>query len=415
MAGSLVDDIRVRIASRGPLPFAEFMEFALYHPSQGYYAARVPGHGGDYLTSPSISPWFGRLVAGEIEAMWEALGRPDPFWVVEAGAGSADLAAGAIEGLNALGDALHWRFIERFDRVREWQRRRLGSAAACAEWAPRLGEAPAVDGCVLANEVLDNFPVHVLEATATGDAREVYVDLDGDRFVESLGPLSSDALVQPARAAAPHVGDGGRFEVCPQVQEWCGQASRAIEHGYLLLIDYGGAEPDLWVEHPHGTVAVHGPVDADSSPLAEPGRKDVTAKVNFSAVARAAGSAGFGGQSLVCQREWLLSLGLAEVAGALEIAGLQAALEGWAENAMVLEGELRQLLQLGDAGLGDLLVLRGAKGVPAPGQRAGTTEARRTSASPASSARLPRRPSASSVVSPTESAKARIPNRSRPA
>ena len=98
MTGSLIEDLRGTIGSNGPLPFIDFMRLALYHPSDGYYATRVPGHGSDYRTSPSVSPWFGRLVARQLEAMWEALGTPDPFWVVEVGAGRGDLAAGAMEG-----------------------------------------------------------------------------------------------------------------------------------------------------------------------------------------------------------------------------------------------------------------------------------------------------------------------------
>ncbi|HEY2666282.1 MAG TPA: SAM-dependent methyltransferase [Actinomycetota bacterium] len=143
MTGSLIEDVRGTIGSTEPLPFIDFMRLALYHPSDGYYATRVPGHGSDYRTSPSIGPWFGRIVARQLEAMWEALGTPDPFWVVEVGAGRGDLAAGAMEAAGPMSDALHWRFVERFERVRSWQRRRLGTAATSAEWAPALGEPPA--------------------------------------------------------------------------------------------------------------------------------------------------------------------------------------------------------------------------------------------------------------------------------
>ena len=77
---ALADELRLRIRTTGPLPFAAFMRLALYHPLHGYYATRVPGHGADYRTSRSISPWFGRLVAQALGGVWEELGRPDPFW-----------------------------------------------------------------------------------------------------------------------------------------------------------------------------------------------------------------------------------------------------------------------------------------------------------------------------------------------
>src|SRR5207237_9279080 len=100
---------------------------------------------------PPAGAGVGRTVGGQREAMWAALGTPDPFWIVEVGAGRGDLAAGAMEVAGPMSDALHWRFVERFERVRSWQRRRLGTAATSAEWAPALGEPPGVVGCVLAN------------------------------------------------------------------------------------------------------------------------------------------------------------------------------------------------------------------------------------------------------------------------
>src|SRR5205823_4903083 len=174
-----------------------------------------------------------------------------------------------------------------FERVREWQRRRLGPAAQSAEWSMALEGAPASTGCVLANEVLDNFPVHVLEVAAGHDVREVYVDLDGDGFVERLGPLSKTALHEPARRAAGRLPEGFRFEVCAELEGWCRQVSRTLERGYLLLVDYGDMEPDLWRNHPNGTLETHRPAHLSPSPLDDPGRKDITASVNFSAVARA--------------------------------------------------------------------------------------------------------------------------------
>ena len=138
-----------------------------------------------------------------------------------------------------------------------------------------------------------------------------------------------------------------------------------LTRGYLLLIDYGGLEPDIWLEHPDGTVATYRREDATPSPLDEPGSKDITADVNFSTVARAAQSAGFRPEPVITQGTWLLSLGIAQVAEELEMAGFMAALEGLVEEATVLQGELDRLMELGDAGgLGSLLVLRATKDAP---------------------------------------------------
>src|ERR1700704_2905156 len=111
VTGVLREELHERIRTGGPLPFVVFMRHVLYHPEGGYYASRVPGSGGDYGTSPSLTPWFGRLVARDLSGMWEAMGRPDRFTVVEAGAGRADLAAGALESAGELRRALRWRFV----------------------------------------------------------------------------------------------------------------------------------------------------------------------------------------------------------------------------------------------------------------------------------------------------------------
>jgi len=88
MPESLLQELQERIRSTGPMPFVDYMQLALYHPRHGYYTTRVPGHGVDYATAPTITPWFGRLVRRELHRMWEALGQPDPFTIVEVGAGS---------------------------------------------------------------------------------------------------------------------------------------------------------------------------------------------------------------------------------------------------------------------------------------------------------------------------------------
>jgi SAM-dependent MidA family methyltransferase len=348
------------------MAFAEFMSVALYHPSHGYYANRVPGHGCDYRTSPSISPWFGQLVARELEGMWETLGRPDPFWVVEVGGGGGDLAAGVMEGAGPMAAALRWRFVEQFERVQGWQRRRLGRAAAPAEWVRRLGDGPPVTGCVLGNEVLDAFPVHVFEVGKRGDVHELHVDVEGDRFVERFGPLSVPSLAEPARRVAMHLEAGNRFEICPSFAAWFREAAATLVRGYLLLVDYGDLEPDIWVRTPQGTLASPGPQDLGPSPLEAPGRKDLTARVNFSDALRAAQAAGLSPSPLLTQTAWLRSLGLEEVAEELDLARINASTAGWIEDAVELDEELRALMELTTPGeLGDCLVLRGRKDAPA--------------------------------------------------
>lgn len=370
MTGRLLERVLERIRTAGPLPFEAFMRLVLYDSEGGYYTCRVPGDGGDYGTSPSVSPWFGRLVARELRAMWEALGCPETFTVVEAGAGRADLAAAALAAAGPLAPALRWRFVEQFEEVRALQAARLGDAKG-VEWSSQLAVPPGGDvpaaGCVLAHEVLDNFPVHQLEVAGAGMAREVYVDACDGRLVERLGPLSDPRLAQAADAAAACLPPGSRLEVCVQLDQWCLQAAGALRRGYLLVVDYGDREPDLWRNHRAGSLVTYGPAGFGEDPLVDPGGLDVTAEVNFSAVERAARRAGFLPQLYTTQRDWLRSLGLDEVASDLEAASDQAWAAGRNQEALELQGELSRLLTLvGRLGFGDIMVFRAAKDAPLP-------------------------------------------------
>lgn len=371
MGQALLDEIADRIRGTGPLAFDSFMRLALYHPVHGYYATRVPGEGGHYGTSPSVSPWFGRLVARELEGMWRALDRPGDFTVTEVGAGRADLVASALAGAGeAFSGSLHWRIVEQFDAVAALQARRLGADATRVEWAPQLGDRPAGAGCVLAHEVLDNFPVHVLESEpaeppgAIPEVREVYVDLEGERLVERLGPPSDPALAGGPAGSAPA---RRRFEVRADLDGWLEAAARTIGRGYLLLIDYGDSEEDLWAKNPEGTIVTYGPEGFGHDPLEDPGSRDITADVNFSAVERAARRCGFIPQLFVTQRDWLGALGLPAAAGDLERAADAAWAEGRNADALAADEELALLRTLAARmGLGDIMVFRAAKDAPPP-------------------------------------------------
>lgn len=372
----LEDELRDRILRSGPLTFEAFMALALYHPDGGYYATRVPGAGGDYGTSPALTPWFGRLVAREFAGMWEAMGRPSTFTVVESGAGRADLAAAALEGAGDaagadLAGVLRWRIVERFPAVAALQRDRLGPLAELVTWSDQLA-VPAPEeagmGCVLAHEVLDNFPVHAFETQPGGAVAEVYVDVEGERLVERLGPVSDPGLRDAVLAAAAQLPPGRRFEVCAAYDPWLRAAAMAIEAGYLLILDYGDVEPDLWAHHPQGSVVTYGPDGMGDDPLADPGGRDVTAEVNFSAVERAARRCGFEPDRYTTQREWLASLGHGALVDALDAQAATAASQGRTAESFALSAEAAELAALvARLGYGDIMVFRAA--LPAAWQR----------------------------------------------
>jgi SAM-dependent MidA family methyltransferase len=344
------------VEAGGPIPFAGYMEAALYHPEHGYYAHRVPGPGSGYRTAPSLTPWFGQLIARALEQKWEALGGPDPFTVVEVGAGGADLAVSALEAAaGRFAACLRWRFVERFDKVRELQRRRLPEGTP-AEWTPTLDAGEPVEGCVLANEVLDNMPVHVFELT-DGGLREVWVGARGGRLAEQLGPPSSEAAVALAARALPHLEEGDRLEVRPVLDAWCRSAARTLRRGFLLVIDYGDVEPALWLRRPAGSLVTYRDERLGDDPLAAAGHADITAHVDISHLEWAATSAGLVVEPPVSQRDFLLSLGLRDVVETLRDEERDARRGGRHTEALRALGERSRVEALvARGGLGDLIV-----------------------------------------------------------
>ena len=221
---TLRDVITSRIRSAGPLPFAAFMDLALYHPELGYYARarRRSGAAGDFFTSVDAGPLLGELLAAQFAEMWR-LAAPDgsrpqaPFDLVEAGAGSGRLARGVLDHAAAAHaafyQALRLTLVERSPTARAAHNATLGPHAG------RLVQSgvalPArVAGIIYANELLDALPVHSLVMTAAG-LREVYVDSREGRLVETAGPVSArgararGAVRHPARAGLAHRGVPG--------------------------------------------------------------------------------------------------------------------------------------------------------------------------------------------------------------
>lgn len=340
------------------------MQTALYDPQHGYYTTRVPGHGASYRTSPLLTSVYGELIAVALGRMWDAMEGPDPFTVIEVGPGSGDLAVAAGASLPAsMKAATTWCLVEQFASIRGLQQERLSDSSVRAEWVAALEECRAGAGCILANEVVDNFPVHLFEVTPAGP-QEIYLNVDGDRLVENLGPSSVGELSLLEEAAA-HLEEGDRFEVRPQVDEWCRQASAVLERGYVLVVDYGDTTPRLWTARPSGTLLAYRDGAISFDPLEVPGETDITAHVDFSALRDAARSAGFKPQALLTQREFLKSLGMEESTEELRQAQKEAEAAGLHAEAVALLAERgRRHALVARGGLGDFLVFLAAKNAP---------------------------------------------------
>ena len=329
---ALVAAIRAAIdAAGGRIPFARFMDLALYHPQWGYYLApaRRPGRGGDFLTAPEAHPFFGITLARQIAECWERLGRPEPFVVREYGAGSGALAWDIIGGLARehpdCRAALAYRLVEP-------NRHRLAEALAAfaaaglgdairGEASAGEGDLEPVTGVTLANEVADAFGVHRL--IWRGDRlREGWVIWDGARFAEVEDDLSAPAAAaDPAAMLRRHginLADGDRIEISPAAAAWFAAVARGLARGYAMVIDYGYPAAELYRAHRlAGTVRAYHRHTVSDDPFARVGEQDLTAHVDFSALRQAGEDAGlvFAGQTT--QGAFLASLEMGDLLVAL--------------------------------------------------------------------------------------------------
>jgi SAM-dependent MidA family methyltransferase len=307
----LAERIRREIEGRGPIPFARFMDLALYDPDGGYYrsAEARPGRGGDFLTAPELHPIFGEVIARAVTEVWEGLGRPDPFLIREHGAGAGALA---VPMLIALPAAIRYDPIDVDDRRIETLRSRLADVGLDARLAPP-GGSPA-DGMVIANEVLDALPVH--RVRRRGDALvELAVDVAADGLFDEREVEPTDpALAERLESEDIQLVDGQTAEICLALDAWIAQAAALLRRGLLLLIDYGASATELYdpLRRRDGTLRAYVRHQVSDDPYRLVGRQDLTAHVDVTAVERAAHAAGLTTVGITTQAEALIGLGIEE-------------------------------------------------------------------------------------------------------
>jgi SAM-dependent MidA family methyltransferase len=324
--GELIAD---RIRTGGPISFAEFMELSLYHPEHGYYAraAQRTGRAGDFFTSVDVGPVFGELIAKQFAEMWRILGSsdspagapPSPFFdIVEAGAGngrlSRDILDAAARNDPAFYAAIRLSLVEQSPTARAAQAGTLGPhAARLHHSASSLGGLPEpIRGVVFANELLDALPTHAVAMTENG-LREVHVDYRDGRFVECLNDLSTPRIAEYLSRAGASLAAGWRAEVNLAAEDWVRTAARSLREGFLVMIDYGHEEAELYgAPHSAGTLTMFKQHTTEFD-LQEPGSYDITAHVDLSAVRRAAEHEGMQLLGRLDQTYFLMGLGLDEL------------------------------------------------------------------------------------------------------
>ncbi len=318
----LLQHLREQIAARGPMPFSQYMERCLYAPGLGYYSAGKTkfGEAGDFVTAPELGDLFARCIAQLMQPVFAVLGDEADF--LELGGGSGAFAEAVLLALIA-GGVLPRRYLilEPSADLRERQRERLSAALpadvfARVAWIDRPPEE-SWRGVLFANEVIDALPTTRF-MMRHGEVYEEHIALDGDgRLLRVDRP--ADALVAGAvrhveRDLGREFDDGYRSEILPQLPYWIQAIAGSLEVGLMLFIDYGYVRREFYLpERQDGTLMAHYRHRAHSDPLYLPGLNDLTASVDFTALAEAGNSAGFGVAAYVPQAQFLIAAGLQQV------------------------------------------------------------------------------------------------------
>lgn len=308
---SLQQRIIELILQQGPIPFAEYMRMALYDPDQGYYVTgetRV-GWEGDFFTSTDVSDLFAHCMGRQLLQMWKMLGEPTTFGILEQGSGRGDLARGvrawAEYTATELATALDYRTADI-------------NAGLDVLQTHIEGFVPTV---ILSNELIDAFPVHVVEKHG-GRLFEVYVTEQHGRLQETLGEPSNEAVsdyLDSFKVPWRTFDDGWRAEINLDAIQWMQRTSQLLlgpnarrkRRGFILAIDYGDTARELYTpDRYRGTLASYYKHQFTERPLARPGQQDITAHVNFTALLHTGRQQGLHLHSLTTQRQWLMNLGI---------------------------------------------------------------------------------------------------------
>jgi NADH dehydrogenase [ubiquinone] 1 alpha subcomplex assembly factor 7 len=301
----LLRELREIIAQEGPISLERYMSLALSHPRYGYYTTRQPfGATGDFITAPEISQMFGELIGLWAVEVWRLAGAPAPMRLVELGPGRGTLMADALRAIRkipefAVGIEVH--LVETSPRLLETQRTRFAAYEVPIRWCQSTEQIPSGSAILIANEFFDALPVQHFVRTEKGWCERL-VGLDAN---EKLKFGLSQHTANDIRLTAP---EGSIVEISPKVREVVRTLSEriAVEGGALLIIDYGYTETQIG----ETLQAVRRHLFAD--PLEAPGECDLTAHVDFAALAREAEGAGARVHGPVTQAEFLLALGMAE-------------------------------------------------------------------------------------------------------
>jgi SAM-dependent MidA family methyltransferase len=318
---------RISVSSQQRITFADYMNLVLYHPEYGYYSSgRVAiGASGDFFTSSSLGQDFGELLAKQLVEIWEILGFPEPFMLVELGAGSGLLASDILSYLqqNYLDcfNALEYIIIEQAEGLIERQQNLLkpwlarGLKIFWKSWQEILDNS--IVGCIFSNELVDALPVHQV-AIAQGHLKEIYVAHSQGRLIESIDEISTPKLAEyfnlvDVDLPSDSYPEGYRTEVNLAALDWLKTVSNKLKRGYLLTIDYGYSARRYYnPQRYRGTLQCYFQHRRHDDPYSKIGYQDITAHVDFTALERQGKLCGLHKIGFTQQGLFLMALGLGD-------------------------------------------------------------------------------------------------------
>ena len=361
---ALYQIIEGKIQSHGDMTFADFMADCLYYPEHGYYTSHRDriGKQGDFFTSSSVHALYGGLIARQLQEMDQLLGA-EQFIVVEQGAGEGHLAKDILDALQLeapeLYSRIRYRLVEVSPDNRQRQQEQLSDHAECIDWCSEEAVEPFT-GCYISNELIDAFPVHVVEKH-NGQLQEVFVTCHEDEFGEVIAPLSTEELAKHFAWLGVEPCEGNRGEVNLEAVRWIHRVATKLQRGFVLTVDYGYPAEELYAPfRRNGTVMCYHKHAAKEDPYRMVGEQDITAHVDFTALQKAGSEVGLETLYFKEQYRFLMALGFVE-----KLIELQAQVTD-PNQAQKLRMTLKNLI-MPDEGMGSTFkVLVQSKGVGSP-------------------------------------------------
>src|SRR4030043_914787 len=238
-----------KIKKEGPITFETFMGMALYESGLGYYASEKTdiGKSGDFYTSTHLHFAFGAMIGRQIEQMREIIGKPVDFSIIEIGAGAGYMCKDILDyfcskSFNPMGYVI----VENNPFMKNKQAKLLEGHLDRVKWVSSLEELKNLRGCILSNELLDSFPVHLIEME--DELKEIYITVDKENITEIKGPLSTKALAHYLNEFSLEIPKGYRTEINLRIKDWLSFINDILSEGFIFTIDYGYPAWDYYNE-----------------------------------------------------------------------------------------------------------------------------------------------------------------------